>query len=86
MYSQQNDAADVRVFPPAVPLLTILVGVGLGRLWPVDPGFDIPSPARYWVGGLIVAALFSASAFGRLCSSAEQGKTKIPGSQPPHDC
>jgi protein-S-isoprenylcysteine O-methyltransferase Ste14 len=55
MDSQQKDAADVRIFPPGVPLLTILVGVGLGRLWPVDPGFDIPSPARYWVGGLIVA-------------------------------
>jgi protein-S-isoprenylcysteine O-methyltransferase Ste14 len=53
MVSKQKDAADVRIFPPAAPLLTILAGVGLGRLWPVDPGFDIP--ARYWIGGLIVA-------------------------------
>jgi protein-S-isoprenylcysteine O-methyltransferase Ste14 len=59
MDSQQNDAANVRIFPPAAPLLTILAGVGLGRLLPVDLGFDIPSPARYWVGGLIVVgALF----------------------------
>jgi protein-S-isoprenylcysteine O-methyltransferase Ste14 len=58
MASQQNDSANVRVFPPGVPLLTILAGVGLGRLWPVDQGFDIPSPARYWIGGLIVVGAF----------------------------
>jgi len=58
MDSEQKDAADVRIFPPGVPLLTILAGVGLGRLWPVDPGFEIPSPARYWVGGLIIAGAF----------------------------
>ncbi len=58
MDSQQKDAANVRIFPPSAPLLTILAGVGLGRLWPLDPGFEIPSPARYWVGGLIVAGAF----------------------------
>jgi protein-S-isoprenylcysteine O-methyltransferase Ste14 len=52
---QQTDAAAVRVFPPGVPLLTILAGVGLQRLWPVDLGFELPAPERYWIGGLIVA-------------------------------
>jgi protein-S-isoprenylcysteine O-methyltransferase Ste14 len=52
----ENDAAAVRVFPPGVPLLTILTGVGLNRLWPIDLGFTLPTPERYWLGGLIVAA------------------------------
>ncbi|MDX1440451.1 MAG: hypothetical protein R3284_11170, partial [Rubricoccaceae bacterium] len=51
----EKDAAAVRVFPPIVPLLTILAGVGLNRLWPINQPLDIPSPVRYGVGGLIVA-------------------------------
>lgn len=48
----QQDAAAVRVFPPAVPLLTILFGVGVERIWPL--GIALPAPARYWIGGYIV--------------------------------
>jgi protein-S-isoprenylcysteine O-methyltransferase Ste14 len=51
----ERDAAAVRVFPPAIPLLTVLAGIGLDRLWPIDPGFEFPAPERYWVGGLIVS-------------------------------
>jgi protein-S-isoprenylcysteine O-methyltransferase Ste14 len=51
---EPRDAAAVRVFPPAVPLLTILLGVGLNRLWPLDLGFELSTPARYWMGGAIV--------------------------------
>lgn len=50
----KHDAAAVRVFPPAVPLLTILLGVGLNRLWPMSLGIKVPTPWRYWLGGLIV--------------------------------
>jgi len=52
---EQKDAAAVRIFPPAVPVLTILIGVGLNRLWPIDLGFALPTPERYWLGGVIVA-------------------------------
>jgi protein-S-isoprenylcysteine O-methyltransferase Ste14 len=38
-----------------VPLLTILIGVGLNWLWPIDLGFALPTPERYWLGGAIVA-------------------------------
>ena len=48
----QRDAAAVRIFPPAVPLATILLGVGLQRMWPI--GLGLPAPVRYWIGGLIV--------------------------------
>ncbi|HVS15975.1 MAG TPA: isoprenylcysteine carboxylmethyltransferase family protein [Thermoanaerobaculia bacterium] len=52
--AERQDAAAVRVFPPAVPLVTVLVGVALGRLWPFHrAGFEPPALARYWVGGLI---------------------------------
>lgn len=49
-----NDAAEVRVFPPAVPLATILLGVALEYLIPIDPGFSPVTAAKYWVGALIV--------------------------------
>jgi protein-S-isoprenylcysteine O-methyltransferase Ste14 len=48
-----RDAAAVRVFPPAIPLLTVLAGVGLDRLWPIDAGFELAAPGRYWIGGAI---------------------------------
>ena len=51
----ERDAAAVRIFPPAIPLLTVIAGVGLNRLWPIDLGVEFPVPERYWVGGLIVA-------------------------------
>lgn len=52
--NKQRDAAAVRVFPPGVPLFTILAGVGLSRLWPIDLGFEIPAPALYWLSGAIM--------------------------------
>ena len=51
----QKDAASVRVFPPGVPLVTILLGVGLSYLWPFDFGLSAYATAGYWIGGLIVA-------------------------------
>jgi len=48
------DRAAVRIFPPGVPLAAILAGVGLDRLWPIEPWIDLPAAARYWIGGIIV--------------------------------
>jgi len=57
--SERRNSAAVKVFPPAVPLIVILLGVGLQRIWPIDVGFEPAAPARYWIGGLIAAgALF----------------------------
>lgn len=53
-----KDAAAVRIFPPGVPLATVLGGVGLERLWPLDPGVTLPTPERYWIGGSIAAGAF----------------------------
>ncbi len=54
--TDQSDAAAVRVFPPVIPLFTILLGVGVNRVWPVHIGFEASPFARYWAGGLIVVA------------------------------
>jgi protein-S-isoprenylcysteine O-methyltransferase Ste14 len=53
--TEPNDRAAVRVFPPAVPLIVILLGILLNRLWPIRTGFERQVPERYWFGGLIVA-------------------------------
>lgn len=50
---RKKDAAAVKVFPPLVPLLTVLAGVGLNYVWPIDPGFAPAPSVRYWVGGAI---------------------------------
>lgn len=52
--NSQRDAAAVRVFPPGVPLLSILLGIGLNNVWPIDLGFELLAPYRYWIGGLII--------------------------------
>lgn len=49
----RRDAAAVRVFPPGVPVITILGGLGLERVWPIDPGFELPGALRYGLGGAI---------------------------------
>lgn len=49
-----RDAAAVRIFPPAIPLLTVLAGVGLDWLYPMHLGFELGAPERYWLGGAIV--------------------------------
>lgn len=46
------------MFPPAAPLVTILAGVVLQRTWPIVLPFELGTPARYWVGGLTIAAAF----------------------------
>jgi protein-S-isoprenylcysteine O-methyltransferase Ste14 len=53
-----RDAAAVRIFPPGVPLATVLAGVGLNWLWPIGTGALLPAPERYWIGGIIIAGAF----------------------------
>lgn len=53
--TEQKDAAAVRIFPPAIPLVTVLLGVVLDRILPITVGFEPPPVFRYWVGGAIIA-------------------------------
>jgi len=50
---EPSDAAAVRVFPPAVPLLTILLGVAFNRLCPFN--LKLSALSRYGIGGAILA-------------------------------
>ena len=58
--NEPEDRAAVRVFPPAIPLIVIFLGVLLNRLWRIDAGFDVPTPARYWFGGIMVVVAIAA--------------------------
>lgn len=49
-----RDAAAVRLFPPALPLMTVGLGVVLQNLVPIGIGPSPPAAVRYWVGGLVV--------------------------------
>ena len=53
--SEPKDAAEVHVFPPAIPLVTVLLGVALNYLMPFSAGVTSVTPARYWVGASFVA-------------------------------
>jgi len=53
--TEQQDAAAVQVFIPAAPLVTILIGIGLNHIWPIDVEFPFPKIWRYSVGGVIIA-------------------------------
>ncbi len=75
---KQQDAAAVRVFPPGVPLVAVLVGVGLEYLWPIDPGFALPAPERYWLGGLIVAGSFLGLGFWSVRIFRRSGQSENP--------
>jgi protein-S-isoprenylcysteine O-methyltransferase Ste14 len=50
-----RDHAAVRIFPPAIPLLAILAGYGLQKLWPLRLGLPVASNLRELVGWGIVA-------------------------------
>lgn len=51
--STEKDRANVRVFPPALPLATLVVGTALQRVLPL-PVMQLPAPVRRSVGGVIV--------------------------------
>lgn len=50
----QKDAAAVRVFPPIVPFVVILLAIALDYFRPIELPVEISKIIRYWLGGLIV--------------------------------
>jgi protein-S-isoprenylcysteine O-methyltransferase Ste14 len=55
---QTKDGANVRIPPPFLPLLTVLVGVGLNFIWPLAVGASLPVWIRIVLGAILVAAGF----------------------------
>ncbi len=56
METNNEHAAAVKFPPPILPFATIVAGYILGRFMPVLSEYDLPTPARYWIGGLIAVA------------------------------
>lgn len=56
----KKDAARVRVFPPAVPLAAVLLGLVLERFVPISAEFPVTIPLRYVLGNgiIVVSVLF----------------------------
>lgn len=84
MTSELEDAAAVRVFPPAIPLVTILLGVGLNWMWPIDVGFALPRPERYWLGGVIVAGALLGLGLWSVVLFRRGGQDENPWKPTPH--
>jgi protein-S-isoprenylcysteine O-methyltransferase Ste14 len=53
--SNKKDGAKVRFPPPILPIMTIVGGHYLSVFVPLVSAYDLPTPARYWIGGLIAA-------------------------------
>jgi protein-S-isoprenylcysteine O-methyltransferase Ste14 len=75
--SEPRDAAAVRFPPPLIPLATILFGGLLDRVWPIDIGFELPAPVRYWVGGLVVACAMAIAGWA-VAHFREAGQNELP--------
>ena len=79
-----RDAAAVRVFPPAVPFLTIVLGFGLHLLWPLDPGFTLAAPVRYWLGGAIGLGAILGLGLPSVVMFRRGGQSENPWAPTPH--
>ena len=74
----EADRASVHIFPPVVPLAIVLIGVGIDWLWPSPMFFEIPTPARYWVGGSIVACAILGLGFWSVVLVRRSGQSENP--------
>ena len=81
---EKKDAAAVRIFPPAIPVLTILLGVGLNRMWPIDLGFALPVPERLWLGGLTVVGAILGLGLWSVLLFRRGGQSENPWKPTPH--
>lgn len=77
----REDAAAVRVFPPAIPpaipLATILAGIALGQVWPIELGFE-PPRGVWWTGGLLTAAAVLALGLWSVLPIRRSGQSENP--------
>lgn len=76
--TETRDAPAVRILPPAVPLITILAGVGLERVWPIDLGVALPAPVRHWIGGAIIAGAVLGLGVWSIALFRRAGESEIP--------
>ena len=76
--TNEKDAAKVRIFPPAAPLLTVLVGVGLAYIWPLGWPSILEVPIGYWIGGGIILASIYFLGFRAVVIMRRSGQSENP--------
>jgi len=81
---ENKDAAAVRIPPPVIPLLAVLLGVGLNSVWPIDLGWALPTPQRYWLGGAIVIGAFLGLGLWSVVLFRRGGQSENPWKPTPH--
>jgi protein-S-isoprenylcysteine O-methyltransferase Ste14 len=75
--------ADVWFPPPLLPLFVVLIGAGLGYLWPLGVGVELPAPGRYWVGGILVAGSILTLGLWPVLMFRKSGQSVIPWTETP---
>ncbi|HEU4828103.1 MAG TPA: isoprenylcysteine carboxylmethyltransferase family protein [Gemmatimonadales bacterium] len=78
MTSAPRDAARVRVLPPGVPLITILLGQVLQRFWPIAPSLELAPLVRYGVGGSVVLGAVLGIGFRAVRTMRRTGQDENP--------
>ena len=81
--TEPKDAAAVRFPPPLIPLATILLGVGLAHLWPLDPGFEPSGLVRWTVGGAMMAGALLGIGLPAVVLFRRSGQSEIPWTPTP---
>lgn len=73
-----KDAAGVRIFPPAAPLLTILAGLALNRWYPIAVNILPTAPLRFWLGGAIIIGAIYLLGFRAVRMMRRSGQSENP--------
>ncbi|MGI9204195.1 MAG: methyltransferase family protein [Woeseiaceae bacterium] len=82
--SQKNaPGAAVRIPPPVLGILTIVAGYLAGRVLPILTHFDLPTPVRYWAGGIIVAVSIGILGVWPIQLFKKSGQNPTPWSETP---
>lgn len=78
-----KSGAAVRIPPPVAGIMTIVIGYVLGRVLPISTTFALPTPARYWAGGLVVAASIGVLGVWPIQLFRNSGQNPTPWSETP---
>lgn len=74
----EKDAAGVRVFPPGLPLLTVIAGVLLEWRVPISSGVMPEGPVRYILGALLIVGPVYALGFQAVREVRRSGQSENP--------
>jgi protein-S-isoprenylcysteine O-methyltransferase Ste14 len=73
-----SDVPAVRVFPPFVPLSAVVAGILTQRLLPIRTDDLLPTPVRYWLGGLVIVGAVIFLGYRSIAMMRRSGQSEIP--------